>query len=238
MRFTKARNSSGVNRKHLNRRGRRNTDGAANSNDSQRTSSVFETLEGRTMMSVTTDAQGWSVVNPASDSKVIYVSTSGNDGNTGQSASSPVRTLARGESLLRDGYADQLLLKRGDTWNEAFGMWDKSGRSDAEPLLIGNYGSGALPQLNTGSRNGLTTGTNDVNHLFVQGIHFNASSRDAGSSTYVGNSGGDYGIQILSRSDDLTIEGCEIENYRVNVSVQSFYGTITDVVLKRNSIHH
>ena len=31
---------------------------------------------------------------------------------------------------------------------------------------------------------GLTTGGNDVNHLFIQGIHLNASSRDAGTGDY------------------------------------------------------
>src|SRR5262245_6886667 len=124
MRFTKARNSSGVNRKHLNRRGRRNADGAANSNNQGRTQSVFETLEGRTLMSVSTDAQGWTVVTPAADSKIIYISNSqGSDSNDGLSASSPVKTLSKGESLLRNGSADQLLLKRGDTWHEAFGNW-------------------------------------------------------------------------------------------------------------------
>src|SRR3954451_6095454 len=100
MRFTFARkNSSGVNRKHLNRRGRRNADGAA---AAKQAPSMFETLEGRTMMSVTTDAQGWSVVNPSGDSKVIYVSASqGSDSNSGLSANSPVKTLVKGESLLR-----------------------------------------------------------------------------------------------------------------------------------------
>jgi hypothetical protein len=219
----------------LNRRGRRDGEGAAGNV----ASSVFETLEGRTMMSVSTDAQGWSVVSPAGDSKVIYVSSSqGNDNNSGLSPSSPIQSISKGKSLLRDNSADQLLLKRGDVWNEAIGGWNFSGRSESEPMLIGNYGSGELPELKTGSKNGLTTGGNDVNHLFIQGIHINASSRDAGSSDFKGQAGGDYGIQILSKTDGLTIEGCEIENFRMNVSVQKFYGPITDVVLRRNSIHH
>src|SRR5688500_19585257 len=78
MRFTFAKkNSSGVNRKHLNRRGRRDADGANAANNagaaSKRSAGMFETLEGRTMMSVTTDTQGWRVVAPAGDSTVIYV---------------------------------------------------------------------------------------------------------------------------------------------------------------------
>ncbi len=224
-------NASGGNRKHLNRRGRRNADGAASDANAKSVPSVFETLEGRTMMSVSTDAQGWSVVNPAGDSKVIYVSNSaGNDSNTGLSASSPVKSLSKGEALLRNGSADQLLLKRGDTWNETFGNWDKSGRSDDEPLLVGAYGSGALPTLKTGGRNALQTGGTPVSHVFIQGIHFDSAGRTA--------SNGAYGMQFLSKLDDLTLEGCEIEGFRMNLSFQSYFGPITDVTLHRNSIHH
>ena len=233
MRFSSARkNSSGVNRKHLNRRGRRDAESSA-----PIPAGIVETLEGRTMMSVSVDAQGWTVVGPAADSKVVYVSsTAGNDANSGTSASSPVKSLARGESLLRNGSADQLLLKRGDTWSEAFGTWDKSGRSDNEPMLIGTYGSGTNPLLKTGTSNGLTTGGTPVSHLFLQGIHFNASSRDAGTPDYKGSTGGGYGFQALSKLDDLTIEGCEFENYRMNVSVQRYFGDMTDVTVRRNVI--
>lgn len=228
-------NLSGVSRKHLNRRGRRDAEASA----APIPAGTIETLEGRTMMSVSLDAQGWTVVGPASDSRVVYVSRSGgDDGNSGLSASSPVKSLAQGESLLRNGSADQLLLKRGDTWYESFGNWDKSGRSDDEPMLIGTYGSGAAPLLKTGTANGITTGNTPISHLFIQGIHFNASSRDAGTGDYKGSSGGSYGLQALSKLHGLTIEGAEFENYRMNVSIQRYFGEMTDVTLRRNVIQN
>ena len=44
------------------------------------TAPVVETLENRQLMSVSLDANGWTVVTPTADSRVIYVSSStGND---------------------------------------------------------------------------------------------------------------------------------------------------------------
>src|SRR5437016_2117024 len=66
----------------------------------------------------------------------------GNDANDGLSADRPVQTLVWGIALLRDHSADQLLLKRGDTWNSDLGVWRKCGKSGDQPMLIGAYGSG------------------------------------------------------------------------------------------------
>src|SRR5690242_10776982 len=49
------------------------------------------------------DSNGWTVFTPSTDSRMIYVSSStGNDANSGSSASAPVKTLAKGVSLLRN----------------------------------------------------------------------------------------------------------------------------------------
>src|SRR3569832_68666 len=107
------------------------------------------------------DSNGWTVFTPSSDSQVIYVSSStGNDSNSGLSASAPVKTIRRGTSLLRNGYPDWLLLKKGDSWTltsngDQFntsgypGSLCLSGRSATEPMLIASYGTGARPLLQT-----------------------------------------------------------------------------------------
>lgn len=90
------------------------------------------------------------------DSRIIYVSTSGNDSTAqdyspGDSAVGsdpfnpsgtiiPYRTLDAAYRRLRDGYPDLLLLKRGDQWNESFLNWTKSGRSNSERMILGAYG--------------------------------------------------------------------------------------------------
>jgi hypothetical protein len=200
---------------------------------------MYEPLEGRTLLSVSTDADGWTVVNPSGDSRVIYVSsTGGNDAAPGTSPQAAVRSIARGISLLRSGFPDQLLLKRGDSFEETFGMWTRSGRSADEPMVIGAWGEGERPEVKSGTRNGLVTGRTPVSHLVIQGIHLNAHTRDAEGGTFVSTAGGAYGIQSLAPVNNLLIEDTEIENYRFNVSVQRYYGPISDVTLRRNVIHH
>src|SRR5688500_14316556 len=81
---------------------------------------VVDTLEGRLHFSVSYDAAGFTVVTPGASDRIVYVSASGgNDSNYGLSAVAPVRTLNKAKSLVRSGYGDQMLLKRGDTFYEA-----------------------------------------------------------------------------------------------------------------------
>jgi hypothetical protein len=96
---------------------------------------------------------GWTVVTPASDTRVVYVSVSqGSDANSGLSASSPLKSIAKAKTLLRDGAGDQLLLKKNDVFSESLGYWRISGKSADQPLLIGSYGEGARPEIrNTSS---------------------------------------------------------------------------------------
>src|SRR5205823_3879820 len=115
----------------------------------------------------------------------VYVSTSGSDGNSGLSSSSPVKSLSKAASLLRNGFADHMLLKRGDTFSGSFPTWTKSGRSAQEPMLIGTYGSGNRPVIATGTSNGLLANTkNPVNNLIIDGIQFYANHRDPNSSSF------------------------------------------------------
>src|SRR5262245_20542208 len=93
---------------------------------------------------VSTGADGWTVLTPSPDSRVVHVSSSqGNDANDGLSPTKPKRTLAAGKALMRQGYPDWLVLRSGDVWlNESFGHWGTSGRSSQEPQVLSSYGSG------------------------------------------------------------------------------------------------
>src|SRR5688572_24281848 len=70
----------------------------------------------------------------SADAATWYVSTSGNDANSG-SLSSPLRTVKQGVSKLVPG--DQLLV-RGGTYNESVSIWNKYG-SAAAPIVIKAY---------------------------------------------------------------------------------------------------
>jgi hypothetical protein len=159
---------------------------------------------------------GWTAYAPSADSRVIHVATTGNDANDG-SELHPVRTLAHGVSLLRDGMPDWLVLRRGDTWrHESFGNFQKSGRSASEPIVISSYGTGARPHViaqgtNTFSMNGRTA----RNHVAIVGIHFDGLT-DRGVT-------GPYGVFRTSPGTDFAIEDCFFEGYQVNIAIESVY---------------
>lgn len=88
---------------------------------------------------------GWTVVEPSADTVIIYVSSSVGDDNADGLApdptggSGPKQSIRAGIAALRDGSADWLLLRRGDTWSESLPI-DISGRGVGEPLVISSYG--------------------------------------------------------------------------------------------------
>ena len=111
------------------------------------------------------DANGWTVFTPSTDTRIIYVSSStGSDSNSGLSASAAVQSVVKGLSLLRQGYPDWLLFKKGDSWTSRgpaspdlglFGTLtgNVQGRSASEPMVIGSYdpaNPGAGPDPSTG----------------------------------------------------------------------------------------
>jgi hypothetical protein len=115
--------------------------------------------------------------------RTVYVSSStGSPAHTGLSPASPKRTIEQGYALLRDGHGDKLLLKRGDRFAESI-IWSKSGRSRAQPAVLGAYGEGPRPVLegDTGDRLILTPGyraSQPLRHVAVSDVHFYAKNRD------------------------------------------------------------
>ncbi|MDO4913020.1 MAG: right-handed parallel beta-helix repeat-containing protein [Bifidobacteriaceae bacterium] len=80
--------------------------------------------------------------------KTYYVdSVNGNDANTGLSEDSPVRSLPTAANIFNPG--DKILIKRGSVFNGAAAelRFTGSGAKD-NPIIVGAYGEGNLPQLN------------------------------------------------------------------------------------------
>ena len=148
---------------------------------------------------------GFTELKPSVDSRIIHVSSSqGNDANSGEDEANPVQSIARGKTLLRDGFPDWLVLRKGDTWYEGLGQWRKSGRSASEPMVVYSYGaSNTRPLLKTGTNNGLTTDGSggsplSMNYLVFKGIHFYAHTRDPDSPDLLKN-------KILTLSTPSTV---------------------------------
>jgi len=193
---------------------------------SRTVAAMMESLEDRLHLSVTKDAAGFTVVGMQNGSRAIYVSALGKDTNTGLSSSAPVKSISKGIALLRSGTGDQLLFKRGETFNGAFGIWGKSGRSASEPIVIGTYGSGSRPVINTGTTNGLTIGTkNTIANVTIQGIKLVSDGVSVAD-----------GISIAGVANNIFIEDVEITKYVNNIVLQKFFGPVTNITVRRSVI--
>lgn len=179
-----------------------------------------------------TDGPEWTAFTPSADTVIVYVSTStGDDAFSGLDIRHPKRSLAAAYPLLRSGFPDWMLLRRGDVWSESFPQWQKGGRSTAEPMVIGSYATGDRPQLNTGSGNGFfsTAYPTPLAHLALTDIHFFADRSDG--------TGDGAGVTFLENWDDLLIENCKVEGYPVNLVIQeAVIGRASNIRLRRNVI--
>jgi hypothetical protein len=135
---------------------------------------------------------------PSLAPQFYYVSTSGSNSNNGLSPSTPKQTLVAGKALMRPGIADQLLLKCGDTWTESFGEWTTSGTRATLPQVIGTYGTGARPIIQSGVVHGLYT-TVEVNWLKIRNIDWYPHS-------FTGANGQPSGVYIGWKARGLTFE--------------------------------
>jgi hypothetical protein len=135
---------------------------------------------------------GWTVFTPSADTQIVYVSSSTGNDRTGVvgDINHPFKTLAAGKARLRNGKPDWLLLKKGDTWtDEQFGYLRIKGRSAAEPMLFGAYGTGARPVLKINSRIGEAGiggyySSTPADYIALVGLDFYAHTRDPSSPTF------------------------------------------------------
>jgi len=94
---------------------------------------------------VPTDAEGWSLVEPGRLHRKIYAAADGKSTNSGLSPQEPV-DLKTGAKMIRQNSSDWLLLRRGDTFEDGFGLGENMvGESPLCPIVIGAYGEGPRP---------------------------------------------------------------------------------------------
>lgn len=167
-----------------------------------------------------------------SGTRKIYVSTSGSNSNPGTQAQ-PKQTLAAGVALLRNGFPDWLLLKKGDVWTDEMLGSPPSGRSANEPILIGAYGSGARPLLRSrpaigGQFIGSNSGTGRCANLAIIGLEFYGYTRDPNAPSFVSgdSSLGFTGFSFLAATPWTLIEDCKFTYLSGNV-VQTGNATLT-----------
>jgi hypothetical protein len=176
-----------------------------------------------------TASGGWTEFTPSADTRIVYVSSSeGVDTNDGLSPGRAKRTIAAGKALLRNGYPDWMLLKRGDVWtNETFGNCSPSGRSEHERMLYGSYGeSPTRPLIQTGVQPGISRlGAGRTDYVAFVGLHFTPHLRSASDSP--------KGFTWLDSGRHILIEDCKFDGYKDNISIQGNSGVVEDVIIRR-----
>jgi len=177
------------------------------------------------------DADGWTVLAPAADSRLIYVSSRTGDDATGRPLApgdpavgdDPCRpkgplqafkTIAAAKAHARTGHPDWLLLERGNVWDEPLGSLP-SGRAAAEPLVVTSYGASATrPLLRTADASAVQLmrrpDKNRIPHdIAIVGLHFYGYKHDPKSPDYAGT--GSRGRWLLLGGLRLLVEDCRME---------------------------
>jgi hypothetical protein len=203
------------------------------------------------------DENGWSILKPSSDSRLIYVSSSGNDrtartyspssteiGRDPFNPSGAVRPYASIDAALaqaRANYPDYILLKRGDTWANNTAIRLKAGRSATERLVLGYYGDATARPIVL--HNGVNFSW--ASYSAIIGIRFYAPRRDPGSKDFVGfaNVGAERGFEgVLGYGGSITggilIEDCWFDWFSGNAlqSPKADSEPLHDIILRRNII--
>ena len=144
------------------------------------------------------DANGYTIWTESGDTRKVYVSQSdGDDADSGLTEALAKKTIAAGVALMRDGFPDWLLLKRGDTWtNEPIDTsWTLSGRSKSEPMLINSYGASEVrPVLKLGILTAWSCDPVGCSYVAIVGINFYAHTRNPSDGDYVDQVTGEAGF--------------------------------------------
>jgi hypothetical protein len=210
--------------------------------------SPLERLEKRLMFSVSYDANGWTVVTPSVNSKIIYVSSStGSDSNNGLSPATPIFSFKKAESLLVSGQPDEILLKAGDTFNDAFLNWVYSGQDVQDPMLVSYYQPTVgqtlpLPLVDVGTNSaGFGTPINQpsnnaaVNFVDIIGINFQANLHNPNSANFNASSAGEgTGFYFYNPGGNILLEDDTFEYFRYNMDIEALEGgAINGITVRR-----
>ncbi len=199
--------------------------------------SALAATQSFTHAAVELDANGWTVITPSHDWRVVYVSSSeGDNANDGLTPSTPKKSIAAADNLIRDGYPDHLLLKRGDTFtpnaSTVLGRW-KNGRSADEPIVFSYYGSeGARPIVKYADKFIDHNGQIRLFQSFI-GIELYKSNSDPDSPDF-SNSPSSEGMRFVGGGVNIRIEDCLLRFCMINFL--SYGGAYYSPEIRRNLI--
>ncbi|EGL53335.1 hypothetical protein MAMP_00844 [Methylophaga aminisulfidivorans MP] len=202
------------------------------------------------------DSNGWSIITPDSETRIVYVSsTDGNDSTAKTYLSAeldnpfnpktiqPYKTIEKAYEQIRDGKPDWILFKKGDVFELKNKIWLKSGKSQAAHLVFGAYGDkGTKRPIIDSYTADVMQGIKDRSFITVVGIEFYASGRDPKSSSFVGWTGDLQSPVVFANVSGKFVQGLHFENNRFNffagtVVLGAMTGAINqNIVIRRNQI--
>ncbi len=219
---------------------------------------LFSTSSYAAQLDLPRDAEGWTIFTPSADSRIVYVSSSGND-STAQvynstsfadpfkpSGEQAFATYAAAFANIRQGYPDWILFKRGDTFYQAMGSNVPRGRSITEPALVAWYGAdGDMPLLMTPKGIDAFNMKRTAYYSAVSGLDFYAYTRDPNNPSYAGtDKAGGISFTVWSNADawgeGILVEGCRLRYYTGGISVANVSTDqsrpFAGVTIRRNTI--
>jgi hypothetical protein len=203
------------------------------------------------------DSSGWTKLSPSSDTRLIYIATTGGSNVTGKYYSmsdpeigsdpqhpvGPVSAFATyqvAQAQARSGYPDWILFNRGDAFPNV-AITPKSGRSKTEYFLIGSYGSGALPVIKPSKNTDLLVciGSSNLQYFAFKDLDCYASTRDPLSTDWAGTDVNN-GFMFMTGTalyKQILFEGVRFRFFANNTIqlIGESTGTITDFVIRRCS---
>lgn len=144
-------------------------------------------------------ATGTGAADGAVVGDIFYVDPAGSDSNDGLSTGAAWATIGKVNATTL-GPGDEVLFKRGGTWTGTTLTVTGSGQSGA-PILLGAYGTGALPIIDGGG-DGVTPGTVDCVHLDGDWITLDSITVRNASEFGILVSGDDVEVR------NFTVTGC------------------------------
>jgi Chitobiase/beta-hexosaminidase C-terminal domain/Right handed beta helix region/DUF5010 C-terminal domain len=188
-----------------------------------------------------------------------YVDSSGgNDGNNGTTQSTPWQSLTKVDATTFSP-GDQILFKCGDVWTGV--LSPKGSGSSGSPIVVGNYGSGALPLIQ-GNGVANTVSFSGQQYWDVTNLEITNHAGSAGNRRGVGVSSGDHihimgctidnvtgmvgqdltskttgGIYVNAAATDLVIDSCLIHDVS-NQGIALDGGPFSNLMISNNTIYN
>lgn len=154
------------------------------------------------------------------DTRCIFVSSSsGSDDNDGLTPAGAVRSIERGKYLLRPGFPDWLLLKNSDIFYDGIGNFNLSGRSAAEPMIIGFYGPKNKRPIVYGSV-GFPV-NKSISDVVIYGIEFISDQKN--SSKIIS----EIGLDLKGSGVTIIIENCVLDGYSTGIYIGSEFKNVS-----------